>query len=271
MSSGSSSGRSWFPLLPRTDPDAIRLICMPYAGGGTPVFHPWRQHLPRWIQLVPVELPGRWGRIHEPPSPDLVALASATAEQIARLPRATSALFGYSYGALLAYEIANLLRERHGISICHLFVAARRAPHQRDQGPAKHLLGDDDFRETVETLYGGGFDPELLAHPDMAALLLRILRVDIQAVETYRYRPRPPLTCPILAFGGAADPTVALADLAEWRHLTIGPFSSRSYEGGHFFLRAAWREMLRVIEDALPQPRPPFPPALGSGNWRRDA
>jgi surfactin synthase thioesterase subunit len=255
MGSRFSSPGTWFPSLPAPDKGAVRLVCLPYAGGGTPIFHPWRGQLPRWIQLVPLELPGRWGRIQEAPSSDLVALAEAAAEQIALLPLTPTALFGYSYGALLAHEIAHALRERHRISACHLFVGARRAPHRRDPGPPKHLLDDAGFRAVVERIYGGGFEPELLAHPDMSALLLRILRADIRAVETYAYRQRPPLTCPVLAFGGLADPTVPPRELDEWRHVTVGPFASSCYGGGHFFLRSSWRAILQEIERGLGEER----------------
>jgi medium-chain acyl-[acyl-carrier-protein] hydrolase len=47
----------------------LRLFCFPYAGGGASIYHGWRRWLPEWIDVCPIQLPGREDRIREPPFP----------------------------------------------------------------------------------------------------------------------------------------------------------------------------------------------------------
>lgn len=239
--------KRWFPAPSAGASATARLVCFPYAGGGTPIYRPWRERLAPAIQLCPVELPGRWSRVREAPSRDLLALARAAAQGIAALPPLPTALFGYSYGALLGYEVAHALRDHHGIDVSHLYVAARQAPHLGNGNLALHGLPEGEFRRAVEGAYDSGFDPGLLSDPDMAALLFGVLRADIEAVETYEPPSHPPLPCPVSVFGGTNDHLVSEVGLDEWRRHTTGAFSLTRYQGGHFFIRAAWSDVVDRI------------------------
>ncbi|MFQ5419788.1 MAG: thioesterase II family protein, partial [Anaerolineae bacterium] len=61
---------------------AVRLFCFPYSGAGASLFLPWRSILPKSIDLVPVQLPGRENRIGERPYTQLAPLVAAVAEAI---------------------------------------------------------------------------------------------------------------------------------------------------------------------------------------------
>ena len=43
----------------------VSLLCLPCAGASATMYLRWRHQLPRWIELVPVELPGRGMRMGE--------------------------------------------------------------------------------------------------------------------------------------------------------------------------------------------------------------
>ena len=45
----------------------MRLICFPFAGGGSAVFDDWGEAFHPDIEIVSVEAPGRLGRIDEEP------------------------------------------------------------------------------------------------------------------------------------------------------------------------------------------------------------
>ncbi len=87
----------------------LRLICLPYAGGGASVFAALRRHAPDWLDVLPVQLPGRENRIGEPAiaaMPDLVtALTGALAPVLDR----PYALLGYSVGARIAFCLTRAL------------------------------------------------------------------------------------------------------------------------------------------------------------------
>lgn len=46
-------------------PPLVSLLCLPCAGASATMYLRWRRLLPKWIQVVPVELPGRGGRLAE--------------------------------------------------------------------------------------------------------------------------------------------------------------------------------------------------------------
>ena len=47
----------------------LNLLCLPYSGASAMVYSRWRRKLPAWLQVRPVELPGRGARMAEPSTP----------------------------------------------------------------------------------------------------------------------------------------------------------------------------------------------------------
>lgn len=76
----------------------------------------------------------------------------------------------------------------------------------------------------------------MLAEPSLRSLLLPALRADFELVETYEPLPGGRLRCPVTAYLGNADPDVAAADLPAWAAVTDGPFTTRRFDGDHFYL-----------------------------------
>jgi len=84
----------------------LNLLCLPYSGASAMVYSRWRRKLPAWLQVRPVELPGRGARMAEPLQTDLQALARQLAGEQRLATAAPYALLGHSLGALLAFELA---------------------------------------------------------------------------------------------------------------------------------------------------------------------
>ncbi len=213
----------------------VRLVCLPYAGGGSAVYHRWRPAMPAGARLLPVCLAGREQRIGEPLPDDLPAVAGQVADEIAPQLDRPLVVLGHSMGALLAYELAHELRRRGARSPELLVVAASAAPDSPPPAEPLHELPDDQFVAQMQQRYDG-IPPAVSDNPELLALLLPILRADVRLVETYRCDQRPPLDMEILALGGADDPAASAAKLAGWRRHTTGKFSARLLPGGHFFL-----------------------------------
>jgi pyochelin biosynthetic protein PchC len=76
----------------------------------------------------------------------------------------------------------------------------------------------------------------VLDDPELLELVLPALRGDYRAAETYRYRPGPPLRCPIVALVGDADPRVSVDNARAWGEYSTGEFDLRVFPGGHFYL-----------------------------------
>jgi medium-chain acyl-[acyl-carrier-protein] hydrolase len=234
----------------RPSPDAsVRLLCFAGAGGSASSFWAWPAALPASIDVCGVQLPGRQARLHEPAITDLDALVHAIDTALEPIADVPVALFGHSFGALLAYELARRMRAR-GCAIEHLFVAALHPPDQAAPPPLLHILPDDDLVAMLMEL--NGTPAELLAHPELIELAIPAIRADLTLGETYRYRPDDgPLDVPISAFGGDADPRAQPSDMTGWARHTRGPFRFQAFSGDHFFIDTQRPAMLTAIVEAL--------------------
>ncbi|MEE1942547.1 alpha/beta fold hydrolase [Streptomyces sp. TRM 70361] len=254
------------PVAAAPDAARTRLVCLPYAGGTPSAYRGWDGHLGDRVRVVPVLLPGRGLRLHEAPYTRMVPLAAdlataLTAHGITGRPGGY-ALFGHSMGALLAYEVACVLRERGEPGPRHLFVSGSRAPHLYGDR-ADHALADDGLRRFVRDLGGlGGTDPGGVGGAYLERRL-PVLRADLTVCDTYRWRPRGPLGCPMTAFSASDDPLAGPGEVEAWRAYTTGSFLRRHLPGGHFFLlREAPR--LRLLRE-LRSETDRFGPGPGSG------
>ncbi|MBQ1158342.1 thioesterase [Streptomyces sp. A73] len=241
----------WFPGPAAGDAGARPLVCIPYAGGTASVYRGWQERLGADIHVVPAQLPGRGRRLREPPHTALEPLVTALATALVEAELSHDyVLFGHSMGALLAYEVACELRERGEPEPSHLFVSGSRAPHLYGTRE-DHLLPDDELRELVSDL--GGLDRDRAVDAAYFERRLPVLRADLRVCETYRWRPRAPLRCPMTAFSASRDALASAPQTEAWRAYTSGSFLRRHLDGGHFFLNGgpSRDRLLRQLRDEL--------------------
>jgi medium-chain acyl-[acyl-carrier-protein] hydrolase len=237
-------------ILPlRSNPRGRSLFCFPYAGGSAAVFRTWAAGLPQ-VDVRPVQLPGRGGRLRETPFTRIRELAAAACDGLLPHLGEPFAFFGHSFGGLVAFEVARELRRRGGPEPFHMFVSARRGPRSPDPAVPLHRLPDARFLEEVQGRYGA-IPQAILQEPELLALLLPTLRADLEAVETYAYVAEPPLRVPISAFGAVHDPWATRDDLAAWQHETDEAFSLTRFPGGHFYLEESEASLLAEIRARL--------------------
>lgn len=241
--------RSWIHAAAPRPRARLRLFCFPHAGGGASSYHAWGAQLAPDIELCAVRLPGREGRLAEPPPRSMQQLVALLSDGLAPSLDRGFALFGHSLGATVAFELARSLRRHARPTPVHLFVSGCAAPHlraAREAGtPALHALPDDVLIAGLRQL--GGVPSEIMAVPELLSVVLPTLRADLELDETYVHRAERPLDCPITAFGGLEDETVARDQLEAWRDQTRARFALHLLPGNHFFLHTGPGSILAAM------------------------
>ncbi|MFC6882168.1 MULTISPECIES: thioesterase II family protein [Actinomadura] len=232
---------------------ATRLFCLPHAGGSAVFYRPWAKEISPAVELHAVQYPGRADRLAEPLVADADRLVRLIAGALAPLMDRPAALFGHSMGAVLAYEVARLLRER-GAAPVHVFASGARPPHDRG---ADRVSDRDDDGVVAEMIELGGTDADALRNPELRELVLPYVRNDFALIEDYAHRPAPGFDVPITAIIGDADPHVDRARAARWAELTTGPFALKELPGDHFYLVERQAEVLAEVQRALDVPATP--------------
>lgn len=242
--------RPWL-LVSRPRPDAaLRLVCLPHAGGSATAFRGWPPQLPA-IEVVCVELPGRGRRVTEPPCTSIEAVIQPLADAMSPLVATPFAIFGHSMGALLGFELARELRRRGCPAPTRLIVAGRPAPHlphDTTHAALRAAASDDELVAQLRRL--GGTPALMLDDPDVAAYILKIVRADLALVASVRHADEPPLDCPISALGGIADDHAHAAQLDAWAMHGRG-FDRAELPGGHFFMQTAPAAFFAVLAQRL--------------------
>lgn len=229
-----TAGGEWIVHFRRPVDPALRLICMPYAGGAASVYRRWQDRLPAWTEVCAVQLPGREQRHGEPMVTEMPKAAAAVAASVLPLADRPLVFFGHSMGAIIAYETARLLARKHGIRLHGLIVSGRRAPQLPATRANAHDLPTPELVAQLRRL--NGTPAEVLANEELLEILMPIIRADFQLIETYRQMDTEKIDCPVLALGGHDDPDVSEEALQHWNETTCGDFDMRMFPGDHFFL-----------------------------------
>jgi medium-chain acyl-[acyl-carrier-protein] hydrolase len=221
----------------RTSSDSVcRLFCLPHSGSGAFQFVSWKNFLPEVLDICPIQLPGRENRLREPPFTRLQIIVENLASELNLYLDRPYILYGYSLGALIAFELARELRRRKSRTPVALYALARRAPHLPQHDVPIHHLPDNLFLAEIARRYGGL--PAIIQQDvELIKLVMPVLRADITALETYVYEEQDPLDCPIYTFGGNLDSTAKEKDLEGWRSHTKSGFELKMFDGDHFFIR----------------------------------
>jgi len=230
-------------------PDAqVRLVCFPPAGAATSFFFGWAELLPPTVELHVCQLPGRERRLNEPLLTNLDELLPLVLQGIEAIADRELHLFGFSLGALIAFEVA------HGLQLArprvdHLLVASQSAP-QRVENYELHLLDDFEFLRKLQLKYGD-LPGAITSSAEIMQFYLRILRADISLLESFKFRDRPKLTLPVTAYAGMQDMSVSAESLDAWRDVTSGNFSASVFPGDHFFTAAQRSSFLRALSQDI--------------------
>ncbi|NWQ96872.1 SAST synthase, partial [Burhinus bistriatus] len=216
-----------------------RLICFPWAGGGTSQLAQWGKLFSSSVEVFSVRLPGRESRLEEPFAKDMTTVVNEiTSVLLKELQEKPFAFFGHSFGSYISFAVALHLKEKYGLEPFHLFLSGAHAPHSEAFLPIKSIpisdIKDEDISKHIEIL--GGTPSELLQNEDIKKHLIHAFREDLKVLQTFSFEKAErniPFSCDLTCFNGSEDKSY---DLEAWHDLTTGDISFYKLPGGHFYL-----------------------------------
>jgi len=229
---------------------ALRLFCIPFAGGGASAYFRWGQGLPAEIQVCPIQLRGHETRFAEDAFRSMGPMIEELGPALLPWLDVPFAIFGHSMGAIIGFELARFLRRAAGKAPLCLFVSSRRAPQVATSARKIAGLPDNEFVREMTEQYNA--IPDLVRQDrELMNRFIPILKADMTMLESYEYRRDDPFSFMISAFGGLEDRHVSMDDLDAWREHTRGPSKVRQFPGGHFLIKDRRAEVLRAVAQDL--------------------
>jgi pyochelin biosynthesis protein PchC len=230
---------------PQKNP-SMRLVAFPWAGASASSLRPLCDALARETSAIELHVVAYAGRSHRRGTPSARSLDDVVEDVLPsmRALRGPVALYGHSFGAVVAFDVA-LAAERRGAPVSCLVAAARAAPSVDLSRDASTF----DDAELAGLLARERNEPSLADDPEMRALFFPPLRQDL--LLSKHYRSDAVIDAPIIALHGRADDMVDEASMRGWRRHTRGSFRVEHVEGAHLFVRDRAYETARLLHDLL--------------------
>jgi len=198
-----------------------------------------------------VQYPGRLDRIAEPGIGRMARMVEVLRPVVLSLLDRPVALFEHSLGASIAFEVARRIEQQDDARLLWVVVSGRPPPDR--PRPGNRHLDDDLLWQDLCRL--GGVPEEILDYPGVRAMAIGAVRTNYRLIETYRPTEGPPLTSPLAAWLGTADPEVTEDEARVWAKFTGAEFELRMFDGDHFYFAPARQavvgEVVRGVLDRL--------------------
>ncbi|CAM1357015.1 thioesterase II family protein [Tenacibaculum halocynthiae] len=228
----------------------IKLFCIPYAGGSSSIYNKWKDKLGKNIELCPIELAGRGGRIKENHYSCLSEAVNDILNQIIEDINAYDyAIFGHSMGAFLAYEVIHKIMKLGLRKPIHSFFSGRKPP---GIGMRKKLFTEmNPIEFEKEVLALGGTPPEFFKYPELKELFIPLLRSDFAISETIVERSEGIVLNNNFSILIGKDENINLETAVKWRKFTDKECDIHFIKGDHFFLLHEQETVIGLVNKAL--------------------
>lgn len=230
-------GAPWLSAVGKAPAKArVRLVMFNWTGnrggaGSAHQFMKWPKFLGEagspadtW-EVCQVNYTGRGSRMKEPLISDATEVATAVADALQKAGSIPTVFFGFSFGAILAYETALLMAEK-GSPPYGVVVASAEHPawakREEGTGPNGSATKDLSAADFEKMLHEKGGTEAILQSPDMKKMYLPVILSDMVMEEAYGAEPPPntKLACPVVVFRGKTDKQVLREHADPWLEVT---------------------------------------------------
>jgi surfactin synthase thioesterase subunit len=230
--------------------ESINLFCLPFAGGNKYSYREYEKNATSGLNIIPLEYPGRGGRMKERFITDMNELVDHLFDEIRfAVSKRSYAIYGHSMGAVVAFFLVKKIIANGLPSPLHLFVSGTTGPSSHAERELKrHLLPKEEFIEEIRVL--DGCPEDILQNAELLDFLEPILRADFELSETFDYTESNPLDIPITVITGTEEDMEA-DDIYSWQKESLMPVDFRTMPGKHFFIHKYPREIIGIISEKL--------------------
>ncbi|MFH6996194.1 thioesterase II family protein [Flavobacterium sp. FlaQc-48] len=218
-----------------------KVIALPFAGGNKYSFNSIEKHVPKKLDWITLELPGRGSRFKENLLDEVDNMVDDLLNQIMlHIQEGNYIIYGHSMGTLLGYELTKrIIKNKLPIPMA-LFFTGRGGPGFTRFNNKKSGLPSPLFWEEVSKI--GGLPKEILECKELLDLYYPIMKSDFKAIEDYEYLPMEvPFTFPIHIFMGKdeigiGNEKTSLSGMKAWENETSDTCTFELLDGDHFFI-----------------------------------
>lgn len=230
--------------------EKIQLVCISYAGGTAEAFSEVSSYLPKEIKTIALDYAGHGSRRMESFYETFEDMVEDMAIRIKENVDKTMplALFGYSMGSVVAYElVARGMLERKAE---HLFLAAHEAPGEYWDSRAYEDMDDLNFLHKLQEF--GGFrrlEDRFLDNRHFRKMLFDPIRADYHLISDYKLKHdiRPGISTTM--FYSPLD--VPTEKIQKWEnHFSVQP-EFIEIGKNHFFINEYPQELAKLIAERL--------------------
>lgn len=228
----------------------INLFCLHFAGGNKYSYRQYSEKAPSFLNIIPIEAPGRGARMKEPLISDIESLVKDFYKQVSKkVDEGPYAIYGHSMGGLVAYLLTLELINKGHTEPLHLFITGTTGPSAPSRIEKKrHLMDKKEFIEEIKEL--GGMPEEILQNEELLYYFEPILRSDFRVSENYVHENNPPLNIPITVITGMGE-DMEDEDIRLWQNETTYVVDFKKLPGNHFFIYQYASEIVGIMSKKL--------------------
>lgn len=228
------------------------LFFLPHAGGSAKSYSSFKRFLPKELNVVPMELSGRFTRSGEPLLDNVQECVSDLIEKHRQLlENEKYAVFGHSMGTVLACELIRQAKAQGLKEPVHVFFSGKNPP---DEGVHCFENVENASDDEIVSFFAANSLSSNAPVPDeeLMKALNKILCTDVRMAERYRAVPEEiGLSCDITVLYGTEDALMQNVDMNSWKRFTSGKCETFSFSGGHFYYAQHKEEVCGIIRSKL--------------------
>jgi surfactin synthase thioesterase subunit len=226
----------------------MKAIFLHHAGGDKYSWRRYQDALPKGIEAISLEIPGRGDRFSEPLLNNMEEITSDLFQQALAHIQQPYVLVGKSMGALMGYLLLHRMAQAGLPLPLHVFFGSRKCPASYSGHIRIAHQESNHFWKGVESY--GGLPQMLLEHQELKELYEPILRADFSALEQYEHVSRPPLPLSATIMTGKTD-SISLESTHGWSDHFSGEVDFLDLPGGHFFMHEQAYTISAMIAERL--------------------